>query len=280
MEEPKIIFSNGMGKSGSTLMTQYLLAMLARAVPNNGQTALREATRGGKLTGSDDFVERVDKPVFDLLNEIAARNGLIVVKVHCDTSPLLIEALRFGRIKMTFIHRDPRDTILSGIDHYTRSAGTDLLEYSSFEKALEAAHWWAQVACYWLSSNLAYMVRYTDLVSDPQRELAGVASYLRFDLSQKMLEAIVAKERAQRRYGLHGFNRGELHRYQAEMSEPNQAFVPPTPRQSAPHSRLLGLSAAVMILPYLRVASGICEETTIFSSKLPNQIGRSSGKSP
>src|SRR5919199_1698501 len=105
MEQPKVIFSNGMGKSGSTLLTHYLLTMVARAVPNSGQPALREAIRRGNLTGSEDFVERVDKPAFDLLNEIAERNGVIVVKVHCDTRPFLIESLRSGRIKMTFTHR-------------------------------------------------------------------------------------------------------------------------------------------------------------------------------
>ena len=224
MEAPKVIFSNGMGKSGSTLLTQYLLAMLAHAIPNNGQTALREAIRCGKLTGSDDFVERVDKPAFDLLNEIAERNGVIVVKVHCDTAPFLIESLLSGRIKMTFIHRDPRDTILSGIDHHIRSGGTELPHYSSFEKALEAAHWWAQVASHWLASNLPYIVRYTDLISDPNRELAGIALYLGFDLDPQTLEAMVAEERAQRRYGRHRFNRGELHRYQKEMSQHHQAL--------------------------------------------------------
>ena len=224
MKEPKVIFSNGMAKSGSTLLTHYLLAMLSRAFPNNGQRALREAIRSGKLTGSDDFVERIDKPVVDLLYEIAERHGVIVVKIHCDTKPVLMEALRSGWVKMTFIHRDPRDTILSGIDHNIRSGGTELPDYSSFEKALETAHWYAKVASHWLASNLAYIVRYTDLVSDPRRALAGVASYLRIGADSQILDAIVTEEQAQRRYGRNRFNRGELQRYQKEMSEHHQTL--------------------------------------------------------
>jgi chitin disaccharide deacetylase len=222
--EHKIICSNGMGKSGSTLLTQYMIAMLKRAFPRNGQEALIRATRTGKLTGIGYFVRHLDEHGLALLEQIAAQEGSIVVKVHFDTLPLLTEALRSGRIKMTFTHRDPRDTILSGMDHCIRSKGKAFPEYTSVENALERARRSAQMACNWISSGLPHVVRYTDLVSNPVSELTRVASYLGFDIATEMLEGIVARERAARRYGRHQFNRGELHRYQKEMSEYHQAL--------------------------------------------------------
>jgi hypothetical protein len=68
------------------------------------------------------------------------------------------------------------------------------------------------------------MVRYTDLVSGPARELARVCTYLRLDVKPQVLEVIVAEERARRRYGISQFNRGELVRYPKEMSEHDQVL--------------------------------------------------------
>jgi chitin disaccharide deacetylase len=222
--EALIIMSNGMVKSGSTLLTHYMIDMLKRAFPDNGQEALVRAIRTGKLTGTGYYVRRLGQRGLALLEQIAGQEGPIVVKIHSDTRPLLTEALRSGRVKMTFTHRDPRDTILSGIDHCIRSKGTQFPEYTSVENALGRARWWAQIACNWISSGLPHVVRYTDLVSNPVAELARLASYLCLNGTSEMLEDIVARERAGRRHGVHQFNRGELHRYQKEMSPEHQAL--------------------------------------------------------
>ena len=220
----KIICSNGMGKSGSTLLTQYMITMLKRTFPRTGQEALIRATRTGELTGIGYFVRHLDERGLALLEQIARQEGPIVVKVHFDTRPLLTDALRSGRIKMTFTHRDPRDTILSGMDHCARSKGKAFPEYTSVANALEKARWSAQMARNWISSGLPHVVRYTDLVSNPVSELTRLASYLGFDIATEVIEGIVARERAARRYGRHQFNRGELNRYQKEMSEEDKAL--------------------------------------------------------
>ena len=219
-----IILSNGMAKSGSSLLTHYMIGMVKRVFPNNGMKALARATREGKLAGKGYYVRRLGQRGLGLLEQIGEQEGPLVVKLHFDTLPLFTDSLRSGRVKMTFTIRDPRDTILSGMDHCSRSKGIVFPDYSSVEKALGRARWWAQMACNWVSSDLAHVVRYTDLVSNPVPELARVASYLRLNVTSEIIEDVVARERAARRYGVRQFNRGELHRYQKEMSEDQQAL--------------------------------------------------------
>jgi predicted glycoside hydrolase/deacetylase ChbG (UPF0249 family) len=222
--EALIVMSNGMVKSGSTLLTQYMLAMLKRAFPTNGQQALIKATKAGKLTGVGYFLRKLDENDLSLVEQIAIHEGPVLIKIHLDVRPLLIDALRSGRIKMTFTHRDPRDTILSGIDHYNRSKGKVFPDYTSVENAMERTRHWTQMAWNWVSSGLVEVVRYTDLVAEPVPELVRLAANLGFNIRRPTIERIVSKERAARRYGRHQFNRGDLQRYDKEMSETDQAL--------------------------------------------------------
>ncbi|MFN2541777.1 MAG: ChbG/HpnK family deacetylase [Chthoniobacterales bacterium] len=222
--EALVIMSNGMVKSGSTLLTQYMLAMLKRSFPDNGQQALIKATRSGKFTGVGYFLRKLDESDLTLLEQIGSREGPVMIKIHLDVRPLLIDALRSGRIKMTFTHRDPRDTILSGIDHYNRSKGKVFPDYTSVAHAMERTRHWTQMAWNWVSSGLPHVVRYADLISEPVAELVRLAAYLGFDIALPTIEAIVSRERAARRYGRHQFNRGDVQRYDKEMSEADRAL--------------------------------------------------------
>ncbi len=220
-----------MAKSASTLLAYYTASLIRHYFPENGQRALCEAIGSGRLDGAVSadvaFVRSIGHRELDLISEIASSAGPVVVKIHSDPEPVLLGSLESGRIRMTFIHRDPRDMILSAMDHCLQTRGTEdasLQEFTSVRDSIASARGWAAMACGWVGSGLARVVLYTDLVSGPARELARLADYLGIPAEPDVVNGLIKEEIARRRRGWNRFNRGELIRYNREMSQEDQAL--------------------------------------------------------
>ncbi|MGF1449528.1 MAG: sulfotransferase domain-containing protein [Opitutales bacterium] len=228
-----ICVNNGMAKSASTLLSHYTILLLRRCYLSNGIEALRSATEDGRLKGVSFFVESLDARTLPVLEALAEAEGPLLVKIHAPAHDFLLQAIQAGRIRMTTTFRDPRDVILSAIDHARRSRGQPnavFQEFTTVEASVEPVRWWGEMALGWLRSRQSLMVRYEDLLTDPTRELTRLAEHYGIPATPTDLEAVVAQEQGTRKASVNQFNKGLLSRFRDEM----------TPAQIAHCSATLG----------------------------------------
>ena len=118
-----LIFSNSMCKSASTVIWWYSEQLIYHAHQKNGRKALHELTSAEDFGGEGSYVDYpVSDEKIDKLIALAKNNGPVVVKVHCGLTPYMKSVLQQGGAMVTFCYRDPRDMILSAMDHRRRAA--------------------------------------------------------------------------------------------------------------------------------------------------------------
>ena len=216
-----LIFSNSMCKSASTLIWWYTEKLVYAAHPKNGAKALRELTSSGEIKGSNAYMDHpVTEEKIDRLIELAKNEGPTVVKVHCYLTPYLKQVLESGDAVATFCYRDPRDMILSAMDHRVRAAkeGREVFEkFTTVKESLDEASYWCRMSCTWYESQLAELFQYVDTVSRPIWQMRRLGKFLNFDVSDELIEQVQADESKHKSVGWCEFNKGDLSRYHNEM---------------------------------------------------------------
>lgn len=220
-----IVISSSMPKSGSTLVCNYQEDMLDVAGIRSGQAYLREAFDGRYV--------HLDLPAIIRLVWISLRYGTTVVKTHYQPNVWIRLLIRLGLAKVTYCYRDPRDVILSAIDHGQRSRnGLNLssmfASWRDVEQSIPLVAKFLRACCAWDDFGQVLFIRYERLMQDKLGELKAIASFLEWDLSEQALGDIVEKHE-RLKHQAHNFNKGTIQRYQTEMTDSeieacNEAF--------------------------------------------------------
>lgn len=210
-----IIISSSLPKSGSTLIANYQEDLLRLVAPRNGQAQLRQVFKGR-------FIRRLDPVTVARLLTIHARYGSIVIKTHSGVNPLISALIGMGVAKATYCYRDPRDVVLSAIDHGNRTRrGEDpsgaFKEYESVTDSIPKVQLLVQRWRGWHKFGKALFIRYEDLMADKLGHLRGMVSYLGWELPEDELVAMVDRHTPKRGVS-HNFNKGTTFRYKAEMT--------------------------------------------------------------
>jgi len=216
-----LVISNGAPKSGTTLYYYYTRNLVQRNFETTSHDVLRDLTKRGKLPGIGNFLREINPRILTELQAIVQENGPLVIKVHEPANRNLLEQLQNKSILMTYGHRDPRDMILSGMDHHSRvvpNGNTRLNGFVDFSSALSVAANWAGYSLEWAQSELAHVYTYKDLVTDAKTEIHRLANYLQIDVSDSEIETILSMEKESRSIGKREYNKGTLSRFQSEMS--------------------------------------------------------------
>lgn len=215
------ILSNAMGKSASSLLFWYTREIVELAFPENGIQHVREMNKANKFRGVGNFVNPLDDNTVDRLLAISQEQGPIVIKSHSSLSPRLVSLISSGEIIATFAFRDPRDMMLSAIDHHLRRKADGFVEFQGFTNvmdSMDAASWWCEIACRWVESGLATLFRYEDTVSQPLRTIQRIRDTIGVDVDDATLEKIVRDEEARKTLGRNQFNKGAVTRFRDEMT--------------------------------------------------------------
>jgi len=221
-----IYLSASLPKSASTLLYAYTEEMLHASGRRNGQAALRRLIQEGRLQGVDTFLEHVRfKEVLYLL-WLNLWNGDVLIKTHAAPGFWVRQLVRLGLMRASYIYRDPRDVLLSGMDHARRTAETPMARfqhYDSLENGLLHLKWILRRTNWWLDFGKAHFMTYEGLLTQPQTELVKLSRYFGWSLTEAQIEAIIQQEAKARSYGKRQFNTGKLSRYAKEMSPAQQA---------------------------------------------------------
>ena len=170
------ILSIGMPKSGSTLFASYQRALVKKSFLQNGQQAFQRMTKEGQIAGIGHFVENFNPPgLLGKLVSLSEAEGPFVVKTHSPLTPDLNELLLAGTIKASYIHRDPRDVVLSAMDHGKRADDNPstifFRQYDSVENTLPMVGQYCRIGVAWLQSGLVEVFKYRELIENPATEL-------------------------------------------------------------------------------------------------------------
>lgn len=220
-----IILSNGMFKSGSSVFSWVQKEILMLAFPVNGQNSLEKQIYDKVIPGKRHFVFNLsNKNILNTLLHIKINNGPFLVKSHTEATFEIINLIRKGFIISTFTHRDPRDIILSAIDHgkrdiANRKEDSYFKRFSDIETSIPLVKESCHIALNWLESGLIAPFSYSDIVTDPKKEIMKFCRLIKYTPDESTINNLVYKYFKNPVKGLRQFNKGKATRYIEEMSE-------------------------------------------------------------
>ena len=223
-----IVFSVGLQKSGSGLFFNLTNDLLIAA----GKEDVRDIKSKFNL---EDILKYYNCNIVDLsdnnlnyLLSIHDTGNTFVVKTHNGPTKFLEMLMNKGIVKVTCIYRDPRDVVLSAMDHgrkiISKGETHTFASCSSIETTIPIVKSWLDNNIMkWIeldSSNLM-IVKYEDLIAGPMDELKKLAGFLDIKLNNIDLETIYSRyasdqlDEFQKNY-LH-FHVGEAGRFRSAL---------------------------------------------------------------
>jgi hypothetical protein len=242
-----IIISAGLQKAGSGLYFNLVNDLL---IASGGDDA-REIKRAYQL---DDILQHHNCNIGDLrwaqikkllLPHLQGKR--FVVKTHSKPTFVVKLLIVLGIVKALCIYRDPRDVVLSALDHGQKIRARG--EQHTFASCLTVDNTIPQVK-HWLGDTIRWMelkdvltVRYEDLLAEPVAELQRLAAFIGIDCAAAGIDpaALLSRYQGQQldssmKDYLH-WNRGVAGRYQNSMPQAEQRRCD---EQFAPYLKRLG----------------------------------------
>ncbi|CAN5146839.1 hypothetical protein BH09BAC5_BH09BAC5_25230 [soil metagenome] len=214
-----IIVSSGFPKSASTLLFLYTEEILKRSGKRSAQLKFRKKYPEG-------FIHRFGffNSIYLLLLNVFS--GSVVVKTHSGPTFFLRLLIQMKLAKAYYSVRDPRDVILSALDHgekarengITSPADNAFVLYHNKEDLYSSLqlHFGRFIA--WKKMPDVLLTEYEKLISEPIVELKKILVLLNWQSEEKSLPSIIetfALNRSQTK----NFNKGELSRFKNDFSE-------------------------------------------------------------
>ncbi len=231
-----ILVNTGIPKSGTSLLFDYQRALLRKRHPENGLAAAAE-------NFPNCFVAAFDDPTIETLLGLHRDHGPFAIKTHAAPIAALKPLIADGPIRVTCMGRDPRDVVLSALDHAARERAKNLdqpafAHLDTFEAAAHETHQWVTIHHAWRASGDAIMIRYEDLTADPATVLCRLSTALDLGITTATINRIVARKTGGKRR-VWNFNKGLADRWRTEFS----------PDDLATCREILGLDIAAMGYP-------------------------------
>ena len=218
------VISNGMPKSGSTLLMRYTRYLLINEFGNKGQEALLHWIKNGPVGGVGVFPWEGWENHINELEKISSQMAPFVLKTHIPLESLAKNICNNKNIKISYSIRDPRDIILSLIDHGERSRKVGNKVFSDIfdiDTALSNMKYWCENAIEWINTNDIETFRYEELIKYPFDQIKRLCNFLQINQKPGLIENIIELERKERFLGKFQFqyNKGLVSRFNEEMSK-------------------------------------------------------------
>jgi hypothetical protein len=223
-----IVLSAGMQKSGTDWYYNMTNDLLVTAGYEDAR-AIRQKYRLESVLKHSNCQLANAHPVTLLRLMVPHFTGQsFVVKTHSRPSTYVRRLMRLGVMRATYIYRDPRDVVLSALDHgeKIRQQGErhTFAHLEAVEDSILYVKGLLKIWDDWMQTDHTLFVRYEDLKANPFHELHRLAEHLRLRVTEAQVHAITDRYHSDRlddedvKGSLH-FNKAVTGRYKTHMSE-------------------------------------------------------------
>ncbi len=216
-----IIINSGIPKSGTSLLVAYQNDLIRSASPCHGIDEWQRHSHGG-------YVQTIDDAAAQTLRRVHDGHGDFVVKTHTGPTGAIRQLIHDGTARASFSFRDPRDVVLSALDHARRTRrGLDpsgaFGDLHSLSDAITFTRRTLATYAIWRAYGHATFIRYEDLMADKLRWLRKMVSHFGLAVSDRQLHAIYEKHERLKESAWN-FNKGTTERWKSEMSAEDLAL--------------------------------------------------------
>ena len=161
----------------------------------------------------------------------ALMGNTFAIKAH--SGPTFASRLlqRVGLLRITYVYRDPRDTVLSAYEFGQRAlakgrpnAFSHLTGFqNSVDFTLNYVHIWEK----WMQEKDVLVTRYEDMLTNYDHAVARLVHFLKLDGSKPDVQDVIASyrpEAAEGQQGLH-FHKGKIGRFREAYNAEEQAIL-------------------------------------------------------
>ena len=226
-----IVISSGMQKSGSAYFYSVINELLA-ASPRGADARAVKAKHGLEdlMRDHNNNVGELSFKTLFTLWRVSRREGVMVVKTHKPPTRASRWFTRLGLTRTVYSYRDPRDAMLSAMDHgqKIRDRGDEhsFAKLETFEDALKVAKRWVRTWEAYRQAPGVLTVRFEDMMQDPKPVAQDIIAFLGLPIDPEQRDAILWKfskdNESGDRAGMH-FNQPKVARHKAEMTDEQQA---------------------------------------------------------
>jgi hypothetical protein len=195
---------------------EYQKSLIAEDSSHNGLEAWQQYNNGSI------FIPSVEDRHIEVLLSIERTFGSFVIKMHRPPEDATKRLVREFNAKVTVCFRDPRDIVLSAIDHGVRTRrGEDpsgaFGDIHSVEDGAKAFKLWSKIYYGWKEFGEALIIRYEDLMRDGLSSLRQLVDFLGLAISEEVIREI-RDEHERKKTSAWNFNKGTSERWRSEMS--------------------------------------------------------------
>jgi hypothetical protein len=221
-----VILSAGMPKSGSAYLYNILNAIFVAAGNSDARQIKAKRNLEDLMKWHNNNIGKLALKKLIRLWLISIQDGPFVVKTHNGPS-LSTKALnKLNLLKIVYCYRDPRDVLLSAVDHGKRiveeGGNHTFAKMVDFDKALKKIKSWLRVWKRYNDMNGVMIVKYEDMMEKPLENAREIVDFLKISITDLQLEKIIWKFSRDNpdgeRTGMH-FNIAKTHRYKTEITE-------------------------------------------------------------
>jgi hypothetical protein len=221
------VIAAGMPKAGTAFAYNVLNGLLVAAGKRDARDIKRRRRLDRLMRWRNNNIGPPSLWKLFRLWRISLIEGPFVVKTHAAPTRALLLFRRLRLIKVIYGYRDPRDALLSAVDHgkRIRDKGRDhtFARLVDFEKAFRVVKSWIDTWVHYNNLDGTLRVRYEDLVTDPLATAKRMLAHLGLVVDDRAIEAVLAEHdkagRPQSTSRVQHFHKGKCYRYRDEMPE-------------------------------------------------------------
>lgn len=221
-----VILSAGMQKSGSAYFYNIINELAIESGHNDARQIKLKRDLNDLMRWHNNNIGNLSLNKLMMLWLISIQEGTFVVKTHSgpNLATRILSKLRL--IKIVYYYRDPRDSLLSAIDHGKKiqANGNDhtFVKLVDFDKCLQHVKAWLGVWKKYADTPGVLMVKYEEMMEKLIETVKTIEEFLGISVNAKKRQEIIWKFSKDNPYsnrtGMH-FNKAKIYTYKTEMPQ-------------------------------------------------------------